>query len=150
MILAWNSNGQTIAIKITNRINLLKQDVLPRQKKYYKYKTLLLFNPKRIQPLSELKFQIFFLVTTSSHWLLAVPVSSRCGSGGGQRAWAARLRQRGRRDSERAGALQHGGPRASGQRPARGGAVGTAKRPFVSAQGRESSHFLLASCWKWI
>lgn len=40
--------------------------------------------------------------------------------------------------------------RVAGQRPARGGAVGTAKHSFVSAHGQESSHFLPAWCGKWI
>lgn len=68
-----------------------RQSVLSRQEQDF-----FLFNPRRIHPLTELTFQIFFRATTCSRWLLAVPSSSRCGSGRGQRAWAAGLRQRGR------------------------------------------------------
>lgn len=63
-----NSNNQSFAIKITNIINLLKQKVL-RQKKKKNYKTVFLFNPKGMQPPSELMFKISFLGTASSHWL---------------------------------------------------------------------------------
>lgn len=140
--MAQSSNGQQLLLK-SLIVNFLKADVLPRQQIFQLQDFFLLLIPGRIHPLRELTFQIFFLALGSC---------GRAVGGAGvdvSRGRAAGLRQRGRR-ALRVGALQHRGPGAAGQWPARGGAVGAAKRPFVSALGQESSHFLPASCGKWI
>ena len=83
-------------------------------------------------PLRELTFQIFFLVTKSSYWLLAAPAFRGAG-------WTWAEAQGGGTAAGRAAGTAGGGtaapwPRAAGQRPSGGGAVSTARRPFVSAR----------------
>lgn len=145
IIFARNSNGQSIAIKITNRVNLLKYDVLP--KPYPKCETFCFLNLRKVTSSNGAHLSAF--LPSHKIFILALGCSGQLRGRSGRAPRALRGTAAARAGGRAGGGTAAPGLGADGRARWRG-RCGPRRRPFVSARGQESSHFLPASCGKWI